>query len=174
MASVGHVMVGMAAARAYRRKQLTRWSIVTSMVFWSGLSLLPDADVVGFRFGIAYADAWGHRGATHSLLFAVVLGAVLGLLGPLFGVSRTRTALCATLVLMSHGLLDTLTDGGLGCALLWPFDRTRFFAPWQPIPVAPIGRGFFSARGFRVALAELVIFFPALVYALWPRRPSTS
>jgi len=176
MASIGHIAVGMAAARSYRTRlaRSSLASIVTSMVFWSGLSLLPDADVIGFRFGIAYADAWGHRGATHSLLFAAVLGCVVGLLGPIFGAPRGRTAACAVLVLVSHGLLDTLTDGGLGCALFWPFDRTRYFAPWQPIPVAPIGRAFFSARGFQVALAELVIFFPALAYALWPRRPSTS
>jgi len=162
-------MVGMAAARAYRRHQPVRWPIVTSMFFWSALSLLPDADVIGFRFGVKYSAAWGHRGASHSLLLAVALGGAIGLLAPLFGAPRRRTAVCAILVLASHGLLDTLTDGGLGCALLWPFDHTRFFAPWQPIPVAPIGRAFFSARGLRVALEELALFFPALVYAWWPR-----
>ena len=35
-------------------------------------SLLPDLDVIGFRFGIAYADAWGHRGLSHSLFFALL------------------------------------------------------------------------------------------------------
>ena len=32
-------------------------------------------------------------------------------------------ALFATAVVASHGLLDTLTDGGRGVALLWPFDE---------------------------------------------------
>jgi inner membrane protein len=159
----------MSAARAYRRNQSTRWSIVTSMFVWSGLSMLPDADVLGFRFGIKYADAWGHRGATHSLLLSLVLGAAIGLLGPSFGVGRKRTALCAIAVLSSHALLDTLTDGGLGCALLWPFSLQRYFAPWRPIPVAPIGRAFFSVEGLDVALAELLLFAPILIHALWPR-----
>ena len=70
---------------------------------------------------------------------------------------------------MSHALLDTLTDSGLGCALFWPFDDTRHFAPWQPIPVAPIGTGFLSERGLRVELAELLGFAPVFLYALWPR-----
>ena len=36
-------------------------------------SILPDVDVVGFRFGIGYGDFCGHRGFTHSLLFAGVI-----------------------------------------------------------------------------------------------------
>lgn len=37
-------------------------------------SMLPDADVLGFALHIPYADAFGHRGASHSLLFAEMLG----------------------------------------------------------------------------------------------------
>jgi inner membrane protein len=162
----------MAAARAYRRGQPVKWSVVTAMVVWSALSLLPDADVLGFRLGVHYADAWGHRGATHSLLFALLAGTAVGVLAPLFSASPVRTGLCAIAVLASHGLLDTLTDGGLGCALLWPFDHHRYFAPWRPIPVAPIGRAYFSGDGLRVAASELGMFLPVLVYALWPRRRS--
>ena len=32
-------------------------------------SVIPDLDVVGFRFGIRYGDFLGHRGFTHSLVF---------------------------------------------------------------------------------------------------------
>src|SRR5258706_13606315 len=115
MASLGHIAVGVGAARLYRRKQRTYWSIVTSMVVWSFLSMLPDADVLGFRFGIAYADPWGHRGATHSLFFSIALGALIGATAPLFQLPAARTGVCAVLVLSSHAFLDTLTDGGLGC-----------------------------------------------------------
>ncbi len=34
--------------------------------------MLPDA-VLAFKFGIAYGGGVGHRGFTHSLLFAFVL-----------------------------------------------------------------------------------------------------
>jgi inner membrane protein len=172
MASIGHVAVGMAAARLYRRGQPTQFALLTSMVLWSALSLLPDADVVGMRFfGVEYGDPWGHRGATHSLAFALLLGVAIGAASRFAGVRPVRTAVTAVLVLASHPLLDTLTDGGLGCALLWPFSDARFFAPWNPIPVAPIGRAFFTtAWGWRVAATELAMFAPLIAYAVWPRR----
>ncbi|MCS7811819.1 metal-dependent hydrolase, partial [Pseudomonas aeruginosa] len=40
---------------------------------------LPDFDVVAFKLGIAYHDAFGHRGFSHSLLFAAILGALAAL-----------------------------------------------------------------------------------------------
>jgi inner membrane protein len=76
----------------------------------------------------------------------------------------------AGLVVASHGLLDALTDGGLGAALLWPFSDERFFAPWRPLPVAPIGSRFWSAGGLAVAATELAWFLPLLVWTCWPRR----
>jgi inner membrane protein len=63
-----------------------------------------------------------------------------------------------------------MTDGGLGCALLWPFSNERFFAPWTPLPVAPIGRAFLSWEGLRVAAVESIALLPFLIYGLWPAR----
>jgi inner membrane protein len=159
----------MAAARIYNGRVATERPSAGAMLFWSALSMLPDADVIGFPLGVRYGDEWGHRGATHSLVFAAIVGTVVGLLAPRFRAPVMRTAIAATLVIASHGLLDTLTDGGLGCALFWPFDQTRFFAPWRPIPVAPIGLGYLSPYGLSVALTELVMFVPLFVFALAPR-----
>jgi inner membrane protein len=169
MASIGHVMVGAAAARFARTGQRRIWSPFSAAVVWSFLSLLPDGDVIGFRLGVAYEDPFGHRGATHSFLFAAAVAALVWVVARAARLPASRTALIALAVVASHPLLDTLTDGGLGCALLWPFSDQRFFAPWTPLPVAPIGREFLSARGLRVALVELVMLSPLLLYALWPR-----
>ena len=136
------------------------------MLLWSALSFLPDADVIGFGFGVRYADEWGHRGASHSLMFAVAVGAAFGVLAPLFKRPALRTAATAIIVLASHPLLDTLTNGGLGCALFWPFDHTRYFAPWTPIPVSPIGLRFLSPYGMFVALVELLLFSPLFWFGL--------
>jgi inner membrane protein len=173
MASLGHVAVGMAAARFRADGRESRGALAGAMLLWSGLSLLPDVDVVGFAFGVRYGDVWGHRGATHSVAFAIFCAALAFALG--VGFPRRREgmlprALLVGLVVMSHGLLDALTDGGRGCALFWPLSASRHFAPFRPIPVAPIGFGFFSERGLRVALVELVLFAPVFAYALWPRR----
>lgn len=158
----------MAGARLFLRKQPTGWSPATIMVLWSALSLLPDADVYGFPMGVPYEAPWGHRGATHSIVFGTGVALLVGLLAKARKLDVLRTMLIAEVVIVSHGLLDALTDGGLGSALLWPFSQKRFFAPWQPLPVAPIGRGFLSMEGMRVAITEVIVFSPLLVYALWP------
>jgi inner membrane protein len=172
MASVGHIAVGLAAARTLDRGHTPRWP---SVVAWCTLSLLPDVDVIGFALGVEYADAWGHRGATHSVAMAAALGLAIGLCARWFGRPAMRTALFASLILISHPLLDTMTDGGLGCALWWPLDLSRYFAPWRPIPVAPIGLHLATAEGARVVLTELILFAPlflvAVRYARLSARP---
>ena len=144
-------------------------------------AMLPDADVIAFKFGIAYADALGHRGASHSFVFALALGALSALLWrPLH--ARAMTAfLFVGLSTLSHPLLDMLTNGGLGVALLWPWSEQRFFAPWQVIEVSPFAHRFFSARGVEVLWSEARwIGVPALLLMatlaaprfLWERRQS--
>ena len=171
MASIGHIAVGMAAARMAGDG---RGPSLPSMTFWSAVSLLPDIDVIGFAMGVRYADPWGHRGATHSVAMAMAGGLAIGAIAAGLKRPGRRLALVATAVLASHAILDTMTDGGLGCALLWPVDLTRYFAPWRPIPVAPIGFGFLSTDGALIALVELVLFLPFLVFAVWPGRFSTK
>jgi inner membrane protein len=54
-------------------------------------AMLPDADVLAFALHIPYADAFGHRGASHSLLFAGVLAALAAVLA-FFGSRRPWSA----------------------------------------------------------------------------------
>jgi inner membrane protein len=163
MASLGHIAVGIASARLQSPTARPSWKAIAG---WSALAMLPDADVVGFSMGVKYADPWGHRGAAHSLLLALAAAAGVAAAAPSLGLPRKRTWLLASAVLVSHGLLDTMTDGGLGIALLWPFDLTRYFAPWRPIPVSPIGLEFLSSYGFFVAMTELALFAPLIAYAV--------
>jgi inner membrane protein len=135
-----------------------------------GLAYAPDLDVVAFDLGIAYHAPWGHRGAVHSPAFAALCGLALGLAARVAGVGAIRAGVVAGLVMMSHGLLDTLTDGGLGIALGWPLSDQRFFAPVRALPVAPIGIGMVSSRGLQVLATELALFLPLLILAAWPRR----
>jgi inner membrane protein len=63
----------------------------------------------------------------------------------------------------SHGPMDMLTNGGLGIALLAPFDGQRYFWDWRPILVSPIGlKNFLSPWGLAVVLNELRWFGPPL------------
>jgi len=184
MASLGHVAVGMAAGRLWTGLQGQNEAgsfkpLARSMVAFSALSLAPDLDVIAFRFGIPYSAPFGHRGAAHSIFIALVLASIAALATRVrpdqvnSNQTRTRLWVLCAVVAISHGLLDTLTDGGLGIALLWPFSNERYFAPWTPIPVAPIGARMLTSGGIRVVMTEALQFAPLLVWAIWPRRRSS-
>ena len=111
---------------------------------------------------------------SHSIVVALLAGVAGAWFARLCGGRALQTGLLVAAVVVSHGLLDSLTDGGLGAALLWPFRDDRYFAPWNPIPVAPIGLRFLSPAGMGVALTELLLFAPLLAYAIWPRRQKTE
>jgi inner membrane protein len=133
-------------------------------------SVLPAIDVIGFRFGIPYSDFWGHRGFTHSLLFALATAVTVGLLickSSDCGIQRAWVVFYLFLATASHGLLDAMTNGGLGVAFFSPFNNQRYFLPWRPIRVSPISVGrFFGARGLVVLKSELVwVLIPALLFA---------
>ncbi|MBI3726305.1 metal-dependent hydrolase [bacterium] len=171
MAGIGHIAVGLAAGRIASRISTEHAVLARAMLAFSVLSMLPDLDVLAFVAGIPYEAPLGHRGASHSLALALVGGVLFGSVGENLGLSRLRASLLGFLVLASHGLLDTLTDGGRGVALLWPFSSERFFAPWRPIPVSPIGpAALLTSYGLSVIATELLGFSPFFLYALWPRR----
>jgi inner membrane protein len=134
--------------------------------------MVPDVDVIGFRFGVHYGDFWGHRGFTHSLLFAFVLTSIVAIAAvfrqdvPV--VSRWPLTVYLFIASASHGVLDAMTDGGLGVAFFSLFDNRRYFFPWRPVRVSPIGiTRFFSARGFAVLQSEFIwIWIPAAVFVI--------
>lgn len=173
MASIfSHAIFATAAGRAYtsRRLPLRFWTLTALC------AMLPDADVIGFAFGISYASMFGHRGLTHSIAFSLFVGAIIAILcfDQLPGFKRGKLTLYFALATLSHPLLDMLTNGGLGVALLAPFSAERYFFPWRPIEVSPIGMGFFSERGLEVLASEIVwVWLPAgllLATALIYRR----
>lgn len=139
-------------------------------------SAIPDIDVTGFALDVNYEDMLGHRGLTHSILFAAILGAA--------GASMIRRTqqqppwpslwLYLFLATVSHGILDAFTNGGLGVAFFSPFSNTRYFFAFQPIEVSPIGlSSFFSPRGLAVIKNEFLwIWIPSFVMVLtvWVAR----
>lgn len=147
---------------------------------------LPDLDVIALAFGIPYSHMLGHRGISHSLLFALVLGALVAVwLGARLGMGSGRKLqlfVLLSLVTASHGLFDAMTNGGLGIAFFAPFDVGRYFLPWRPLVVSPIGvLPMFSQWGLAVATTELLYLgLPSLILILTAkvvrrgRRQSTA
>ena len=121
------------------------------------VSTVPDLDVIGFRFGIHYGDVLGHRGFTHSLFFAVILAGVASLAFiDQKQISSRRLFLYLFLAAVSHGVLDAMIRM-VGWALHFfsPFTNARFFFPFRPVEVSPIGVGrFFSSQGLVIIQSE--------------------
>lgn len=144
-----------------------------AIVFGAIASILPDLDVIAFAFGIPYASTFGHRGFTHSIVFALVVATIFtalarrtitsGTVEELHSRTGVRSLSRATLTFaflflcaISHPLLDAMTDGGLGIAFFSPFSNHRYFLPWRPIRVSPIGAdAFFTARGLVTLASEM-------------------
>lgn len=161
----GHAIVAIALGKSFSKKTLT-WSVLIVGVI---CTIIPDLDVITFKYGIPYESFWGHRGFSHSFLFAFILGL---LFASLFSIKKFewRQFMMLTcfffLCTASHAILDAMTNGGLGVALFSPWDDTRYFFPWRPIAVSPIGAArFFSERGLQVLKSEaLWIGIPCLIF----------
>jgi inner membrane protein len=160
---ISHGVVALALGKIFARDPM-------ALKFWFlsvFCALIPDADVIGFSYGIRSRDLFGHRGFSHSLFFAFVLGLLVVLLF-YRNTERMSRLWCAlvcyfSLVTASHGLLDALTDGGPGVGFLAPFDNRRFLFPWRPIPASPLGiESFLGPRGRAVLSSEILwLWIPA-------------
>jgi inner membrane protein len=162
---------------------LSSWfrDIPRSVVITAAIaSALPDVDFLSFRLGIPYESPLGHRGLTHSLFFAAALALLLSLVVwrglPARVPSFPKLLTYLFLSIASHGALDAMTNGGKGVGFFIPFSAKRYFLPWRPIRVSPIGATHFAAHAGAVLRSELLwVWLPftvlaALGYALRPRR----
>jgi inner membrane protein len=155
---VTHPAIPLAIAIAYGQRYISPRLLVAGVC----ASILPDVDAFGLDLGIPYGHALGHRGFSHSVLFALLLGVGAALLYQTLRASRSAVFAVVFISFASHGLLDALTSGGLGVAFLSPFSNHRYFLPWHPIAVSPLDVDhFFSAWGLRVLRSEaLCVWLP--------------
>lgn len=162
---MSHAVVPLAAALTLGPHRITR----TTMFAGIGIAMVPDLDVISFLLGIDYASQFGHRGASHSLFAAAALA---GLITTTLKPDRWQFVFLFLFASMaSHGLLDTLTNGGLGAALFWPMSDARIFAPITPIAVSPIAHEFFSVQGLWALVSEFFwIWLPASFAVVVARR----
>ncbi len=166
MATVfSHPAVAIALLPWFRHVQ-SRWQVLLIGVL---LTILPDFDVIGLRMGIPYAHMLGHRGLTHSIFFALIVSVFLAR----WSADRLQLGFYSVwfyffLCLISHGVLDAMTNGGLGIAFFAPFDNHRYFFPFRPIEVSPLNIArFFQGRGAPVLRNELLwVWLPCVAIFL--------
>ncbi len=163
-----HALVAATATSLYRPTRTpTLWIAAIAC------AVLPDLDVAALYLGIPYEHPLGHRGLTHSLPFAVALGVVCAFVFSRALLTRTFWPLFLLFsgITATHGLLDAATNGGLGIAFLTPFDNSRYFLPWRPLPVSPLSLSrFFTPSGMRVLAGEAVFIWLPLLLLLTSTR----
>ena len=159
-----HAFAAFAIGKSTLKKYSTKIAVLGMIC-----AIFHDVDVLSFHYGIPYGSFWGHRGFIHSILFALLFSLIITSL--FFRSEKTFSKTWFTLLTfffiatVSHGVLDALTNGGLGVAFFSPFDNTRYFFPWHPVQVSPVNvHSFFSEWGIRVLKSEIVyIWIPSIL-----------
>jgi inner membrane protein len=136
---ITHSVVAACAVHSFESKKET-------LKFWIlsiACSSLPDLDVIGYRWlYIPSYEFFGHRGFFHSPFFAALVGIIIVCIfyrkEVIFSFKWWKYVLYFCVLTASHGLLDALTNGGNGIALLSPLINERYFFPWTPIEVSPL------------------------------------
>lgn len=163
----GHAIASLALSQS-GVMQKTSWKLLLTGII---LSILPDADSIGFVLGVPYSSFWGHRGFSHSIVFAILIS-IICMLPFTRGqslIERFRVFFFFFLSTLSHSVLDAMTTGGLGVAFFSPFDNHRYFFPFRPIKVSPISiKTFFSESAMVVLISEAIwIGIPAVAICVW-------
>ena len=141
-------------------------------------SVLPDVDILGYYLRVRYNGALGHRGFTHSLLFALLASVLVVVLAfpAIRRFSKKWWGLISFFFVAtaSHGILDSMSAKGTGVGFFIPFDNTRYSLPWRFPFASPMSiPRFISPAGLDVLIGEIIwIWTPMLLlYAcMWLYR----
>jgi inner membrane protein len=159
---ITHALLPLIAGAAAKPK-------VSTPLIFAGMAaaILPDGDLVSRLFGIPHTADLGHRGVSHTLLFALLIGSLAAWAAPLLKARRRIAGVFVFAATLSHPLTDMLTDGGKGMMLFWPVSHDRFRWPETPVEVSSIGlRSLYDGSIGRILLSELLwLILPALFLA---------
>lgn len=158
-----HPIVGLSVGRLISLRPLPFRFWVLSFI----CPALPDIDVIGIPFGIASESVFGHRGLTHSFVFAIIISILVVKLffrtEKILSLRGLTLTLYFTFITGSHGMLDALSDGNNGVVLFWPFKNTKVFFPFTPIMDSPISLKIFGEQGYRILINEFLLIWLPLI-----------
>jgi inner membrane protein len=131
--------------------------------YWGLAALLPVVPDLDVFSQYAYGSSLGHRGITHSLVFAAALGIVVAIAAAKrFHVRWWSLAILFFAMIASHGVLDAMTKGGANIAFFWPLGGQ--WGNWGPLPVSDIALELPDPRHSHAIRAELLwVWLPTLV-----------
>lgn len=134
------------------------------------LAISPDLDFI-FVWILCFGGAW-HRSFTHSVLFALLVGAMTsGIAGP----PRIREAIVYASAVISHSLLDLFTTKTMaGVELFWPFYAYRFkLGLFNHLDVDLNAHSFsnFAVGLLKTSFMELLVLAPVFMLIIFLKRP---
>lgn len=163
MPAIAHAFVPITAALAFARRRPPR-PLVLAMVF---AAMAPDLDgLMHPLFNVAKESIYGHRGFTHSLFAALLVGALSAAFHRHLKVQPLTAAVAVGASMASHGLMDMMTSSGKPVAYLWPLTSLRIFADWRPLPGTPNAPSFIREVLSRIVPETLHIILPLFVAAI--------
>ena len=162
---IAHLGVGYAIYRHYKHKlpvdQKHIWKFPLQMIMVTGLSMLPDLDVIP---AIVFRDMKTyHNNISHSLLFAIPVAFLVALL--FRSIYRSNSWLLFLICLLSydlHIIMDALTPER-GVMMFWPLSQNRFVSPIGIFYGLKWGFGWFSIWHLWTIVSESVFVLVLMV-----------
>ena len=165
---ISHALIPLIGAAALPSLRLPKRLVAAGMA----AAILPDADVItGRLFEIPHTHDFGHRGATHTLLFALLLAAAAMVWSKSLRTRPGVAFLFMAVSTLSHPLADMLTRGGKGIMILWPLEDARFKFLAHPIEASPVGlKAFETGVIWQVLLSEILWLLLPLLFIAFSAR----
>ena len=162
---LAHSLIGATVAAALDKGGGVRWRLLCLAGF---LAVCPDFDY--FLNWLRVGRGGWHHGFTHSIAFAMFVGAITALVT---GWRSVRGFIVFSAATVSHTLLDYVITESRGVALWWPFTDQRYkLRVPNPIDYTWSSTSLSEATVdvVRICLLELIIFAPLLLLVILLRR----
>jgi membrane-bound metal-dependent hydrolase YbcI (DUF457 family) len=161
---IAHLGIGYAIYRYHKHQlpehQIKNWKFPLQMIMVSGLSMLPDLDVIP---AIIFRNMRGfHNNSSHSLFVAIPVALLIA--SAFYRTYRSRFSMWLFICLISydlHVIMDALT-AERGVMMFWPLSSARFTSPIKIFYGLQWGLGFFSIWHLWTIFTESL--FVALVF----------
>jgi membrane-bound metal-dependent hydrolase YbcI (DUF457 family) len=165
---VAHALSGASIAALLSPDQTTGQNLKTLLIC-GALAIVPDFDYL-FYEGLGWGESW-HRSFSHSIVFAVIVGAITA---AAFGPFTPRFFIIYSLAIFSHPVLDAIiSEYPSGVEFFWPLSTRRIaFAVVDYPSIFGRSRDPYAAamRFLKISFFELVLFSPVLLVSLWLGR----
>jgi inner membrane protein len=168
MTSTGHYLTGLSIGILCLPKKSTRVHQIVHLYVFTFLSIIPDLQLPGWGHGAKYY--FSHSLYVNLSLILILLIPFVLLPGLRRWVGGWPVLIGAPLAWLSHLLLDSFYNTGIGIAIYWPFSDARLILsiPWLSLSQGPLYP--LSLVNLKIVAIETITFLPLLILAIFIRK----